>query len=144
GVFSLAGSVTGSILLLTLPGSVFRHVVPFLILGACVLVALQPRLAKRRTEPAAPHRHGGGWLRAAIGATGVYGGYFGAAQGVILIALLGIFLDDDLQRLNALKNVLATIANGIAAVLFVLFAHVAWGAAALLAAGAVVGGQVGA
>jgi uncharacterized membrane protein YfcA len=74
----------------------------------------------------------------------VYGGYFGAAQGVILIGLLGIFIDDHLQRLNALKNVLAGLVNGVAAILFIAVAHVAWGAAGLLAAGAIVGGQVGA
>ena len=76
-------------------------------------------------------------------ATGVYGGYFGAAQGVILIALLGIFLDDHLQRLNATKNVLALIVNAMAGVMFIAFSHVAWEAAGLIAAGAVVGGQLG-
>jgi len=75
--------------------------------------------------------------------TGVYGGYFGAAQGVLLIALLTIFIHDDLQRLNAVKNVLAALVNGVAAVLFIIFAHVAWGAAGILAAGAIVGGQLG-
>jgi hypothetical protein len=121
-------------------------VVPVLILVACVLVALQPRLtrrvAARRDGPARPH--GGPLLFATVFATGTYGGYFGAAQGVILIALLGIFVDDGLQRLNALKNVLAALVNGVAAVLFILFAHVAWAPAGLLAAGAVVGGQLGA
>jgi uncharacterized membrane protein YfcA len=77
-------------------------------------------------------------------ATAVYGGYFGAAQGVLLIALLAIFLDDHLQRLNAAKNVLALVVNGVAALLFAAVSHVAWGVAALLAVGAVVGGQLGA
>lgn len=145
GTASLAGGLTGSVLLLVLPGTVFRRVVPVLILGACALVALGPRLSRRRAErPAGAGTHGGVALWLTIFATGIYGGYFGAAQGVVLIGLLGIFLDDDLQRLNALKNVLASIANGVAAVVFVLFAHVAWGAAGLLAAGSVVGGQVGA
>ena len=145
GVASAAGGLTGGILLLLLPGTVFRRVVPVLILIACVLVALQPRLARRVTGSAGGGPgHGGAGLFAAVFATGVYGGYFGAAQGVILIALLGIFIDDHLQRLNALKNVLAAVVNGVAAVLFVVFAHVAWGAALTLAAGAIVGGQVGA
>ncbi len=74
---------------------------------------------------------------------GVYGGYFGAAQGVILVSLLGIFFADHLQRLNAAKNVLALLVNGAAALLFMVFAHVAWEAAGLVAAGSVVGGQVG-
>lgn len=146
GVASATGGLTGGILLLVLPGSVFRSVVPVLILVACVLVALQPRLtrrvAARRDGPARPH--GGPLLFVTVFATGIYGGYFGAAQGVILIALLGIFVDDGLQRLNALKNVLAALVNGVAAVLFILFAHVAWAPAGLLAAGAVVGGQLGA
>lgn len=145
GTASLGGGLTGSVLLLVLPGTVFRRVVPVLILGACALVALGPRLSRRRAErPAGARAHGGLALWLTIFATGIYGGYFGAAQGVVLIGLLGIFLDDDLQRLNALKNVLASIANGVAAVVFVLFAHVAWGAAGLLAAGSVVGGQLGA
>ena len=141
GVASLWGGLTGGVLLLALPGSVFRTVVPVLILVACALVALQPRLARRR---AGGRPHGGPWLFTTVFATGVYGGYFGAAQGVILIALLGIFIDDGLQRLNGLKNVLAALVNGVAALLFVVFADVAWAPAGLLAAGAIVGGQVGA
>jgi uncharacterized membrane protein YfcA len=76
--------------------------------------------------------------------TGVYGGYFGAAQGVILMAICGIALPEDLQRLNALKNVLAAIVNGVAAVVFIFFASVAWLPALLLAAGSTVGGLLGA
>ena len=74
----------------------------------------------------------------------MYGGYFGAAQGVILIALLGIFLEDHLQRLNGLKNVLAALVNGVAAVFFVARTSVAWAPALLLAAGSITGGQLGA
>jgi uncharacterized membrane protein YfcA len=143
GIASVAGGVTGAVLLLALPGSVFRHVVPVLILIACVLVALQPglsaRLALRPDRPA----HGGPVLFGSVFLTGVYGGYFGAAQGVILLSLLGIFLSDHLQKLNATKNVLAFLVNGVAGLLFIVFAHVAWEAAGLLAAGSIVGGQVG-
>ena len=134
------GGITGAVLLLTLPGSVFERVVPFLILLACGLVVLQPRLGDRLA--ATGHRHRGLW--AAVFATGVYGGYFGAAQGVILMALLSIFYVDDLQRLNGLKNVLAGLVNGVAAVLFVVFGHVVYGVALLLAVGSVAGGQLGA
>ena len=74
----------------------------------------------------------------------IYGGYFGAAQGVIMMALLSTFLPEDLQRLNALKNVLAVLINGVAAVLFIAAAPVAWPAAILIAVGAIAGGQVGA
>jgi len=145
GIACAAGGLTGGVLLLVLPAAVFRGVVPVLILAACLLVALQPRLARRVAAREGPaHAHGGPALFAAVYATGVYGGYFGAAQGVVLIALLGIFVDDGLQRLNGLKNVLAALVNGVAAVLFVAFADVAWEPAALLACGAIVGGQVGA
>jgi uncharacterized membrane protein YfcA len=145
GMASLAGGLTGGLLLLALPASVFENVVPVLILVACVLVAFQPRLAARLAAGDRPVRpHGGPWLFVAVFATGIYGGYFGAAQGVILIALLGIFIDDGLQRLNGLKNVLATLVNGIAALLFIVFADVDWAVAGLLAAGAICGGQLGA
>jgi hypothetical protein len=144
GVASVAGGVTGAVLLLVLPGSVFRHVVPALILIACILVALQPRLSARLADHRDRHAHGGPGLFGSVFLTGVYGGYFGAAQGVILVSLLGIFFSDDLQRLNAAKNVLAFLVNGVAALAFMVFAHVAWEAAGLLAAGSVVGGQLGA
>jgi uncharacterized membrane protein YfcA len=82
------------------------------------------------------------WLL--VFATGIYGGYFGAAQGVLLLGLLGIAFTDNLQRINAVKNVLAGLANGVAALVFIAFSHVAWGAAGLIAAGSIIGGQVGA
>ncbi|MDQ1428552.1 MAG: uncharacterized protein QOK39_2028 [Acidimicrobiaceae bacterium] len=149
GIASTAGGITGAVALLVLPGSVFKSIVPVLILVACALVAAQPRLSawlvKRREAADAPQpAHGGPGLFATVYLTGVYGGYFGAAQGVILIALLGIFIADDLQRLNATKNVLAALVNGVAALLFIVFSHVVWSVAAVLALGAVVGGQVGA
>jgi len=145
GGASATGGLAGGILLLALPGSVFRGVVPVLILVACALIALQPRLARRQAAGGGGRRaHGGPWLFAAVFAAGVYGGYFGAAQGVVLIALLGIFVQDTLQNLNGAKNVLAALVNGVAAVLFVFAAHVAWGPAGLLAVGSSVGGQVGA
>jgi uncharacterized membrane protein YfcA len=145
GSASVAGGLTGAIALLVMPGNVFRSVVPILILTACGLIVAQPRLSRLMAE----HRdlavaHGGSGLWVLVFLTGVYGGYFGAAQGVILIALLAIFMDDDLQRLNAAKNVLAALVNGVAALLFIVVAHVAWGAAGLLAVGSVIGGQIGA
>ncbi len=144
GVASALGGVSGAALLLALPASSFEAVVPFLILAATALVAIQPRLsavmARRRTQG---ERHGA-LLFGTVFLTGIYGGYFGAAQGVILIALLGIFLSDDLQRLNGLKNAMAVVVNGVAAVVFAFVAPVAWGAAVPLAVGAIVGGQIGA
>jgi uncharacterized protein len=76
--------------------------------------------------------------------SGVYGGYFGAAQGVLLIGIMGIAFTDSMQRINAVKNVLAGLVNGVAALVFVAATHVDWGAAGLIAAGAIIGGQVGA
>jgi uncharacterized membrane protein YfcA len=145
GTASLTGGITGGVLLLTLPSSVFDGVVPILILIAVALVLLQPRLSRFVAE----HRtrvveHGGMELWLLVFVTGVYGGYFGAAQGVILLSLLGIFIADSLQRLNGVKNVLALIANGVAAVLFVFFADVAWSVVVLVAVGSVVGAQLGA
>jgi uncharacterized membrane protein YfcA len=147
GVISVAGGLLGAVLLLALPGATFERVVPFLVLLAVGLVIVQPRLAARvaarRANAAAP-RHREPILDVGVFLTAVYGGYFGAAQGVILIALLGIFVDDKLQRLNGLKNVLTALVNGVGAVLFAVFASVAWLPALLLAAGATIGGQVGA
>jgi hypothetical protein len=136
----------GSVLLLSLPESAFEVVVPVLIAGALVLVAFQPRISawvQARRRPGRP-RGGGQLLRGGIFATGVYGGYFGAAQGILLFALLGTALPDDLQHANALRNLLAGTANGVAAVVFVFAADVAWWAALLLAIGAATGGVVGA
>jgi len=141
------GSLTGAALLLTLPASAFEAIVPAFVALALVLVVVQPRLnrwlARRRHPDAAPD--GGRVVSLLTWATGVYGGYFGAAQGIMLIALLGIALDDELQRVNALKNVLAGLANLVAALAFVLVGrHLAWEAVALLALGSTAGGQLGA
>ena len=147
-VAAALGGLTGACLLLVLPASAFATIVPVLILIACGLVAIQPRLSawvlERRARSGVVHV-GGGWsLVVGVYLTGIYGGYFGAAQGVILIALLAILVDDDLQRLNGLKNLIAAVINGVAAVLFILVAPVAWVPAILLAIGSIVGGQLGA
>jgi len=143
--FSLVGGLVGAILLLTLPGSAFEAIVPVLIAVALILVIFQPRLSRRLAQRRSDRpAHGGAALAAGVFGTGVYGGYFGAAQGVILLSVLGISLDDDLQRLNAIKNVLAALVNGVAALLFVFVADVAWLPVALIAAGSIVGGQLGA
>jgi len=131
------GAITGGALLLALPSSVFDAVVPALILLAVALMAFRPK----PTQAARNHT-----AAATVAAflTGIYGGYFGAAQGVILLAVLRLCFTDDLQRLNGLKNVLAGLANAVAALLFVIFAHIAWGAAALIAVGSIAGAQLGA
>ncbi|MGI5224108.1 sulfite exporter TauE/SafE family protein [Actinoallomurus sp. CA-142502] len=143
GLASVIGALTGGVLLLVLPASAFEVIVPALIGVACVLVVIQPRLSAwlggRRRHP-----HGGPWLWITVLLSGVYGGYFGAAQGVVLLALLGIFLDEDLQRVNAVKNVLAGVVNGAAALLFIAVAHVDWWAALFIAVGSTAGGLLGA
>ena len=142
---SIAGGAVGAGLLLILPGASFERVVPYLIVMACVLVIAQFRLSarmRRREGANEPHSQVG--FQVGMFATAVYGGYFGAAQGVMFIALLAIFIDDHLQRLNATKNVVAALVNGVAAILFMVFAPVAWLPAGLLAAGSAIGGQIGA
>ena len=146
GVASLLGALLGAVLLLALPASAFEAIVPAFVALALVLVLVQPRLSgwldRRRAHENAARR--GRLTRGAVFAMGVYGGYFGAAQGILLLAVLGIGLDEDIQRVNALKNVLAGLANLASAVVFVLFAHLAWEAVVLLAAGSGLGGQLGA
>ncbi|MGH2464468.1 MAG: sulfite exporter TauE/SafE family protein [Candidatus Limnocylindrales bacterium] len=144
GIAAAAGGLTGGLLLLALPASSFERVIPFLILGSVVLVALGPRLSRAMGARRAIGEEHTGPLVITLYLTGIYGGYFGAGQGVIMMAILSVFLPDDLQRLNALKNVLAVLINGVAAVLFILFSPIAWPAAILLAIGATIGGQVGA
>lgn len=148
GAASLVGGIIGAVLLLTLPSSAFDTIVPVLIALGCLLVVFGPgiseRVAARAESTGGLPDHGVWWVWPAICAAGVYGGYFGAAQGVLLLAILGIGVADTLQRHNATKNVLALVVNGVAAVVFLFVAHVDWRAAGLIAAGSVVGGQLGA
>lgn len=148
---SLVGAPVGAALLVMLPAHTFTAVVPVLILAAVALVIIQPMLTtwlqqRRQSTNDNPKPAAGrgplAWL--AVFATGIYGGYFGAAQGVVLLGLLGIFIDEHIQRVNALKNLLGLVANGVSAVIFVLVAHVSWEAAGLIAAGSIVGGLLGA
>ncbi len=149
GTASLLGGIAGAVLLLWLPSSAFDTIVPVLIGIGCVLVILQPfisaRLAVRRArlglDGGSVHGPIALWLAVAL--IGVYGGYFGAAQGVLLIAILGIGLAEPLLKINAIKNVLATIANAIASVVFILVSEVNWPAAIAIAVGSVLGAQVG-
>jgi uncharacterized membrane protein YfcA len=145
GACSVLGAIAGAVLLLVLPASAFKTIVPAFIAIALVLVVLQPRIARALAERESRVAHEHGILTPlAIFATGIYGGYFGAAQGILLLGILGVALPDGLQRTNALKNVLAGLANGVAGLVFAVAADVAWAPAALIAAGSVVGGQVGA
>ena len=145
---SAIGGLVGGVLLLVLPPKTFEVVVPALITLGIVLVVTGPRISRwvaRRhpdDQPALPHR--AWWVWPAVLAAGVYGGYFGAAQGVLLIAILGIGVQEGLQRLNGVKNVLGAVVNGVAGLLFIVVADVDWQIVLLIAAGSVIGGQVGA
>jgi uncharacterized protein len=158
GSASLLGGLVGAILLLVLPQSAFKAIVPALIATALVMVIAQPwlsrKVAARQQERAVATGHhartddpvqvGGPVLWVIVFLLGIYGGYFGAAQGILLLGLLGITFNDDLQRINAVKNVLACVVNAVAAVVFIIATHIDWAVAALIAGGAIIGGQIGA
>ena len=143
GIASGAGGLTGAVLLLAFPGA-FAAIVPILIAVALILVATGPRLSRALAGHRRADSHRSWPLAALFYATAVYGGYFGAGMGIIMIALLTIFVADDIQRLNGLKNVLAALINGVAGILFIAVAPVHWDLALLIATGSIVGGQLGA
>src|SRR4051794_33961899 len=143
GAASLTGGTVGAVLLLVLPEDAFEAIVPAFIVIALLLIVFQRPLAARVTARRGSVT-GGPWTFVGVFAAGVYGGYFGAAQGILLISILSLTLSEDLQRINALKNVLAALVNGVAGVVFILVADVAWEAVALIAVGSVIGGQLGA
>ncbi|HTA15524.1 MAG TPA: sulfite exporter TauE/SafE family protein [Solirubrobacteraceae bacterium] len=145
GSASVLGGITGAALLLVLPASAFEAIVPVFIAIALVLIILQPRLNSALAKHTGDlGRRGQALTLLAIYATGVYGGYFGAAQGILLLGILGLALTQDLHRTNALKNVLAGLVNGVAGVYFILVAHVEWGPAAIIAVSSILGAQIGA
>ena len=143
------GSVAGAVLLLALPPGVFEAVVPWLILFTCLLVGAQPRISAwlrtRHGEDApAPRTTMSRVTRAFATLTGVYGGYFGAGSGVMMMAVLGLGLDLEFRVVNALKTLAVMSANVVAGSIFVVVADLEWSAVALLAVGSVVGGYAGA
>ncbi len=144
---SLVGGVVGAVLLLVLPEDAFGAVVPVLVGLGIVLVACQPLITRRVVAAVDVHRddpsRDAGWLWPLVALTGVYGGYFGAAQGILLMAVLGLGTHTTLHRNNALKNVLAGIVNGVAAVIFIVVADPDWQIVGLIAAGSIIGAQVG-
>ncbi|RSO04212.1 hypothetical protein DMH18_34825 [Streptomyces sp. WAC 06783] len=163
GAVSLLGAVVGALGLVVLPAAAFNAIVPALVLVASLMVMAQPWLKKRLARSArtvdrdgGEARHGdrgkwravaaegGPFLWAGIFGAGVYGGYFGAAAGVVLLALFGLLLDEDIQSLNGIKNICIGVINTVAALLFILIAPIAWLPALLLTAGSLLGGQIGA
>ncbi len=154
--WSVLGGLSGALLLLVLPSSAFDAIVPVLVAVAVVLVALQPLLGRRATrrretraaiavDPGADGRRYGPVVALATLGCGVYGGYFGAAQGVLMMGLFGALLDDPLNELNALKNVLTTVVNTVAAVVFatVAFDRIDWAVALEIGIGTMLGGVIG-
>lgn len=148
-VTSALGAVVGAALLLGLPSTVFEIVVPWLILGTCLLVGIQPRLkAWARSRNAHPEGHENlsavpPLTRVMATVTGVYGGYFGAGSGVMMLAVLGLGTSLEFRILNALKTFSVMVANLVATAIFAVIAPVDWRVVVVLAAGSVVGGYAG-
>jgi uncharacterized protein len=148
-VVAIAGGVVGALVLLMSPAKSFRVVVPYLVLISCLLLAVQPSLSRwlnKRRATAASQRTGEvtPLVRMGVFVAAVYGSYFGAGLGVLLLATLGIFLEDELQRLNGLKSLLSFVINTVGIVIFIVAGGVHWVAAALLLPSAYVGGLLGA
>ena len=145
GAASVLGAIVGAVLLLTLPAGAFKAIVPVLIILALLLVVFGKRITAWmavRGRHVSEHITPALWL--VTFGTGIYGGYFGAAQGVLLMGFLGLMLAESIQRQNALKNVLAGLVNFVAAIVFVATTHIDWTAALLVAAGSIAGGVLGA
>jgi uncharacterized membrane protein YfcA len=144
GLTTAIGGVAGAALLVVSPAGLFEALVPFLILAACGLLAAQPWLSKRLKPPSAePGAHRSPRLHAAAFASAVYGGYFGAGLGIMLLAVLALTIDDQLQRLNALKGLLSFVIGAASVAFFVAFGPVRWSAAAIMAVASFAGGQAG-
>jgi len=151
-VVCAAGAVLGAALLLGLPPDVFESIVPFLILFTCLLVGVQPRIAawlrarheRQHGEQLAERRHMSPATTFFATITGVYGGYFGAGAGVMMVAVLGLGTDLELRVVNGLKTLSLMVGNIVAGLIFVVVADPRWDVVAVLAAGSLVGGYVGA
>ncbi|MDV6012396.1 sulfite exporter TauE/SafE family protein [Haloechinothrix sp. LS1_15] len=143
--FSAAGAVGGTVLLLALPEAAFETIVPWLIGLAVILVIIQPKVSGWVLRSGGGRAsHGGLMAVALILLIGVYGGYFTAAQGVLLMGVLGILVHDSLQRLNAVKNVLTAVVNVVAGLVYAFYAPVSWPVIGLLAVSSMLGGYLGA
>lgn len=140
---AVVGALVGAALLLTLPSDSFEAAVPFLLLGACLLIAVQPSLAAWLTARGVAKPHPGWEVQLGIALAAVYGAYFGAGLGVIVFAILGLLVPDEPMRLNALRGLQSLVVNLVAALVFVATGHVHWVAALLLAVGAWTGATYG-
>jgi uncharacterized protein len=141
---TVAGATLGAVLLLTTPSSAFTRLAPWLVLFASALFAVGPFLNRRLMGHDGADRTRSVALWVGIFLAAVYGGYFGAAMGVIILAVLSLTLPDTIARASGIRTVLSVLANGVAAIVFIIHGHLQWGAAGLLAIGCLVGGYVGA
>lgn len=145
---SLIGGILGAVLLLALPDRAFSAIVPVLIgLGILLVIFQRPisaRVAARHESTGGLPDFGAWWVWPGVLVCGIYGGYFGAAQGVLLMAVMGLGVPETLQRLNGVKNVLAAIVNAIAGLIFIVVAEVDWQVVAVIAVSSVIGAQIGA
>jgi len=145
GVAAALGGLCGSVLLVSTSEKVFRGVVPFLLFGACGLLAFQDRIKSVLPTRPAPHPEARPSIGSAVTvfAASVYGGYFGAGLGIVLLAVLGLLLEDTLRRTNALKQCLSLVTNVVAALFFVTSGKVVWSLAAVMAPASLLGGALG-
>ena len=143
-VASFVGAIVGALLLLWLPATAFVAVVPVLVGLSLLLVIVQPLLSRRLGDRAAVDRSSSPLLYALIFLVGIYGGYFTAAQGIMLLGVMGLLTADPLQRLNAFKNVLASVVNLVSGVIYAIIAPVSWPVVGIIAVSSIVGGLLGA
>lgn len=144
GIASFVGAIGGTALLLSLPADAFETIVPVLVAVSVVLVAVQPVLTRRLKKRDAASSGRPWLLYPLIFLVGIYGGYFTAAQGIMLVGVMGLLLEDPLQRLNAFKNVLAAIVNVVAGAIYAVVAPVDWRVVGILAVTSTLGGLIGA
>jgi uncharacterized membrane protein YfcA len=144
GVASFFGAIVGAVLLLKLPADAFETIVPVLVGISVILVLVQPLLSRRLSNRTVVDRTASPLLYVLIFLVGIYGGYFTAAQGIMLVGVMGLLVADPLQRLNAFKNALAAVVNVVAGVIYAFVAPVSWPVVAVLAVSSTVGGLLGA
>ena len=143
-VASFLGAIVGAVLLLKLPADAFETIVPVLVGISVILVLVQPLLSRRLSNRTVVDRTASPLLYVLIFLVGIYGGYFTAAQGILLVGVMGLLVADPLQRLNAFKNTLAAVVNLVAGVIYAFVAPVSWPVVAVLAVSSTVGGLLGA
>lgn len=144
GIASFFGAIGGTVLLLSLPPDAFETIVPVLVGLSVLLVAVQPALTRRLRARNPGERSGGPLLFFLVFLIGIYGGYFTAAQGIMLVGVMGLLLSDPLQRINGFKNVLSAVVNLVAGAIYAFIAPVSWPVVGIIAASSIVGGLIGA